>query len=389
MLFFLPLMVSGQDNLEKLKAEQEQLAREINFTKQKISEIRKKKTSSLTELETLNKQIEVRKAMIANINAQVRAINRQIAETATVIQTMQEDLEKMKESYAALVYQAYVNQNSYNRLLFVFASDDFNDALKRITYLKRFSEFRKEQAELISKTQESLQRKIALLQQKRDEKSQLLNAEWEQKKELGMEQRELRQKVNCYQSEEARYLAEVRKKEAAAAQLNQQIARLIAEANKKNSGSASTFSLTPEARALSSEFVSNKGKLPWPVERGTIIRGFGKKLHPVLRDPPVYENNNGIDISTTRHAPVRAVFQGTVATVFYSPVFHNGIIINHGEYYTVYTMLDEVYVKEGDKVSTKQQIGRAWFNEQENSSEVHLEIWKGQTLMNPALWIYR
>ena len=143
--------------------------------------------------------------------------------------------------------------------------------------------------------------------------------------------------------------------------------------------------LTPEAKLLSDNFASNKNKLPWPVERGTIIRGFGKKAHPVYKN--VQTNNNGVDISTTENAQVRAVFDGVVEKVFFTPVYQWGIIISHGDYFTIYYNLKEVSVKEKAKVSTKQRIGTAYTNPSSNNTEIHLEIWQNETLLNPSLWL--
>lgn len=382
----------GQNpDLDKLKKEQAQLEEEIKLTKQQIAEIAEKKNHSLSELEALNQQIEVRQAIIENYNQQINLTQIDILDTKNLISSMKKDIDLLKKNYASLVYKTYTSQNSYKRMLFVFASDNFNQAYKRVNYLRQFSDFRKSQAELIVKTQENLEQELVRLEENKKVKQNLLNAEWNQKKALGNEKQTLDNKVDAYKSEEQKYLAEIRKKEFARSQLKTQISNLIAEARAKanTSGSSSSFSLTPEARKLSSDFTNNKGKLPWPVSHGSIIRGFGKKLHPILRNPPVYENNNGIDIATTKNADIRAIFNGTVASIFYSPVFQNGIIISHGNYFTVYTMLDQVSVTEGQQVETKQILGKAYFNPNTNRSEVHLEIWQSQTLLNPSLWISR
>ncbi len=384
--------VFGQNpDLDKLKKEQVRLEEEIKFTKEQISKIAEKKNHSLSELEALNQQIKARQAIIANYNQQIQLIQNDITDTKSIISSMQKDIELLKKNYAALVYKTYTSQNSYNRMLFVFAAKDFNEAYKRISYLRQFTNFRKTQAELIVKTQANLEKELQKLESNKTEKQNLLHAEWNQKKSLGEEKQALDNKVNTYKSEEQRYIAEIRKKEAARSQLKRQISKLIAEARSKanSNTNSSDFSLTPEARKLSADFSHNKGKLPWPVTHGSIVRSFGKKLHPILRNPPVYENNNGIDIATAKNAPVRAIFNGTVASIFYSPVFQNGIIIAHGNYFSVYTMLDKVDVREGQKVNTKEIIGSAYFDPESNRSEVHLEIWQGQTLLNPSLWISR
>lgn len=372
-----------------LKKEKEKLEKEISFTKNKIAEIKSKQHLSLAELVTLRKQIDVRTQLVTNISSQIKTISSEINENKSIIHSLEKDIAQLREEYAKQIYNTYINRNEYDDLLFVFSANGFNDAFKRIQYLKEYTSYRKMQAEMINKTQRSLKVKIDELEQKKKEKEALLKAETDQTNILNREKTQINTRLNDFKNQESHYAKLVRSKEKEAAKLNKQIERMIAEAAKAkssgSSGSGGIPALTPEAKKLSADFISNKGKLPWPVERGTIIRGFGKKKHAVLKD--VYTNNNGIDISTTKQAGVRAVFNGEVMNTFYHPVFHRGIIISHGEYFSVYLNLQDLHVSEGDKVTTKQIIGTAFTSEENSTSEVHLEIWQGTTILNPSLWL--
>lgn len=377
--------------INDLKLQKQKLEEEISFAKQKLSELEQKRTLTLTELVTLKKQIQSREALIHNISRQIVSYDNQINQGRGVIHSLERDIEQLRKEYARMIVYTYTNRNSYDNLLFVFSAKSFNDAYQRVKYLKEYSDFREQQAELIEKTLKTLEDEIAALEEKRREKEALKKAEEEQRNTLAKEQRQMGNKISDFKSKEEEYMTKLRKSEQEAAKLDKQIEKLIAEAARKNAAKTTTGSnlpaLTPEALALSNSFESNKGKLPWPVERGTIVRGFGKKEHAVLKG--IYTDNNGIDISTLEEAEVRAIYEGTVATTFYQPTYHRCVIINHGEYFSVYLNMKELYVKEGDRVKTKQTIGKVFTDSNEGKSEVHLQIWKSNVKLNPALWIFQ
>jgi len=385
--------VSAQDGIKQLEEEKDHLETEIQFTKSQISKIRTKQVSSLLELTTLKKQLAIRQSLISNIKLQLEALDTEIDESQAIVKSLKEDLVILKDSYAKMVYQSYTTHFPEDNLYFVFAASSFNEAFKRIKYLKKYGSFKKMQVSLIHKTMESIQSKIEELEVNRLKKSSLLLDMQGQKNALDEDKKVISDKITSLNIDESKLLKEVEEKEKAAKKLNKQIEKMIAEAREKalkaSSESSSEPSLTPEALELSNQFSGNKGKLPWPIFKGTIIRGFGKKLHPVLRNPPVYITNNGVDISTEENAEVRSIFNGQVVTIFFSPVFQKAVIVMHGEYFTVYSQLKEVLVKEGDKVTTKQPIGIVWTDNKTTASEIHLEIWKGTTLLNPSLWLYK
>lgn len=377
-------------DLDQLKQKQQQLKEEIAFTRKQVAQMEEKRHLTLNELVTLKKQIQTREAIIANLQAQIRTYENQIAESRAVIQTLKKDIQDLREEYAHLLRQTYINHNSYSHLQFLFNSTSFNEAFQRLRYLKAYTDYRQQQADLIAATLAALEEEVEGIAAKKEEQERLLANARQQQAALAEEKQSLNKKASQFKTKEEQYREKLRKNEAAAAKLKEQIEKMIADAAAKaretNKKAGGGYRLTPEAKALSHSFAANQGQLPWPVERGTIINGFGKKPHPVLEG--VYTNNNGIDIATETNATVRAVYSGQVTNSFFHPIFNRGLIISHGEYYTVYLNLKEVYVSEGETVTTKQALGKAFTDKQEGSTQIHLEIWKGTTLLNPAQWLY-
>jgi septal ring factor EnvC (AmiA/AmiB activator) len=408
MLFILGLTsqsIGQTSNKEKLKEQYNELLQEIRKTEEVLAETKKNKQATVSELAALQRKIDIRKRLIGNIDDQISGLDNKITETAGVIYSMEKDLDEFKEEYAGMLYYAYVNQDQYDKVSFIFSSRNFAEAIRRFQYMKEYTSFRKEQIEMIELTKDALSFKIGELELSKAEKRDLLQEEEKQRKQLDSERNEQNSKIKTFSSIESKLLSAINTKKKDALKLNKKIESIIAEEIRKerlraleaanesgtNTGSrgSSVPTLTPKMRLLSSQFSENRGRLPWPVERGTIIGVFGKRVHPVLRDPPVYIQSNGIDISTVKGSAVLALFDGEVVNIIYSPSFQSGVIVKHGEYFTVYTNLINVSVKPGDAVKAKMPLGTAYTDDSENKTEVHLEVWKGTTLMNPEEWIIR
>ncbi|MCC6252516.1 MAG: peptidoglycan DD-metalloendopeptidase family protein [Bacteroidia bacterium] len=414
---FLNTVVCAQSKkeLEKRKAK---LQSEIKATNKLLDETKKNKRTSLNQLVTLNKKIGMREELISTIGTELNLLGNQIDENQQKISYLEKELEVLKKEYAEMIIFAHRNQSNYNKLMFVFSADDFNQAFKRLKYFQQYGEYRKKQAALIDSTKSKINMQNRLLMGKKEEKNKLLISEEEQKDSLTKEKQEKEKVLSQLQSKEKQLKAELAKRQADANKLNAAIKKIIdeevkkareearraaAEAKKKKETSKNTsgttnkpdakepedksepeLKLTPEAQKLSNNFAANKSKLPWPVTEGIISSGFGEHDHPVLKGIKV--KNNGIDISTKNTAPVRAIFEGTVSGVISIPGAGKAVIVRHGEYLTVYSNLDNVTVNKGDKVNTKQQIGRVSESD-DDRGELHFEIWKGSVLLNPAQWI--
>jgi septal ring factor EnvC (AmiA/AmiB activator) len=280
-------------------------------------------------------------------------------------------------------------------LIFIFSAEDFNQAYRRIKYFQQYSAYRRTQAELITATQDELSRKELELEEQRAEQQNLLGSEESEKTQLEKEKLDIDQTINDLGQQERQLKNDLRAKEKAVADLEKAISDIIAEeirlaeerarAEAASTTTSSGFALTPEEKLLSEDFANNKGKLPWPIARGVVSSTFGEHQHPVLKRVKV--NNNGIDILTSDGEYARAVFNGEVTRVIAVPNYNNVVIIRHGEYLSVYSNLDEVLVNKGDKVSTKQNIGKVYTNRTENKTELHFEIWQAKELKNPAHWL--
>lgn len=381
--------------LEKKRA---RLQKEISQTNKELQSTKKSRSSATAQLNALKKKIELREELIRTINSEISDINSQITATSREIDSLEQRMAVLRESYADMILFAQRNRNSYQKLMYLFASDDFNQALKRVRYLHQYSESRKVQAAGIDSAQQALEVRKTGLEAKKEEKTALRTAQLEQKESLKKEQIEKDKLVAGLRSKERQLKKDLAQKQRAKKQLDKAIDELIrkeieeakkraAAAGKKNVTSANVFTLTPEAKKLSASFAGNKGSLPWPVSSGRIVSSFGDHAHPELKGITIH--NNGVDIRTEKGADIRSVFSGEVTGVITIPGANSAVIIRHGEYLTVYSNLAAVYVKKGEKVTTKQSIGKAYTDPEEGNSEVHLEIWKGTAKLDPAQWLAR
>jgi septal ring factor EnvC (AmiA/AmiB activator) len=390
-LFVLPLCAQKQSKSE-LENKKKILQQEIEYTNQLLSDTKKNKKLTFNHLMQLNIKLKDREELIGLISGQIGTINRQIGETNTSITDLQTQLKKLKDDYARMIYNAYRNKDEYSRLMFIFAAGSFNQAYMRLKYLQQISEYRHQQAEEIEKTQQQLSAKLVELEERKKEKNELLGTQENEKEVLKKEKSEKEDVLTDLQSKEKQLKKDLEKKRKDAEKLQQAILRIIKEEiEKANEGRpkspANKLVLTPEAQQLSNSFASNRGKLPWPVIQGVIVDRFGPHPHPSM--PDITINNNGVDIATTRGALARAVFDGEVTGVVNIPSSGKVVIVRHGEYLSVYANLNEVYVKTGDKIKTKQNIGNILFDEDDSKTELHMEIWKGQVKLDPEEWMFR
>ncbi|MFY9309902.1 MAG: peptidoglycan DD-metalloendopeptidase family protein [Bacteroidia bacterium] len=377
-----------------LEKKRQQALQEIEETKKQLAEIKVNKNHSLTQLLMLNKKIAQREELIGVINSEIRELNKEIAENNSSIKGLQNDLAKLKAEYAKMIYYAYKNQDAYNRLMFVFASKDFEQAFMRLKYLQQYNVYRKKQADQILETKKKLDERVAQLEAKKSDQRQLLTSEQSEKQNLASEKKEKEQVFSDLKTQESKLKKDLEKKKKDAEKLQKAIQKVIQDeldklnVEQKNTGKPKTdrLVLTPEAKELSNSFASNKNKLPWPVIKGDIVEHFGVHPHPVMQNVDV--NNNGIDIATIKGAMARAVFDGEVKAVVSIPGSGQFILVRHGEYLTVYSNLKEIYVNVGDKVKTKQNIGSVLFDEEDSKTILHFEIWKGKdNKLDPESWI--
>ena len=395
-LAWAPFLFAQQDR-SQLEDEKKRLEAEIEFNNRLLEETQQSRQASLGELTAIKSKIGKREALIKTIQSEMSLLDRQIGTIQDSIEILSDELEMLKDEYARMIYYAYKNKNMYDRLMFIFAAEDLNQAYQRLKYFQYYNQYRKHQAELIEAKTRALENKNIALQESKREKESLLSDQQQERDQLSREQGEKDRTVQSLSKKEKDLRKKIKDQEAAALKLQKAIEdiiaeeiRLAAERAKKEGAETSTsgmFPLSPAEMALSEDFANNKGKLPWPLAQGIISSRFGEHPHPVLKNVKIM--NNGIDVMTSPAAEVRAVFSGTVTRVINVPNNNNVVIIRHGEYLTVYSNLDEVSVRKGEAVTTGQRIGTVFTNPDEGKTELHFEVWQSKTLLNPEDWILK
>lgn len=396
-LLFLPGLAVGQtQSREALERDKQNIEREIRLINEMLQQTKRSAEVSMNQLVMLNTQITRRESLIRAISNEINQINRRIQAQTRTIEELTKELEELRASYAKMVQYAYLTRSNYQRMAFLFSSNSFNQAYMRLRYLQEYARHRQLQAEKIVKTQETLQQEIARLEEQKKQQEQLRAEQQRAMQDLGREKTEQDQTVNQLRRQEQDLMRRLREQERARQELQRNIERIIAEERRRSQEQAraegravtpGTFALTPEEQLISNNFAGNRGKLPWPVERGVITGTFGEQPHPVWRNITIV--NNGIDIASVPGAKARAVFEGTVSRVITIPGAHYAVIVRHGEYLTVYSNLAQVSVKSGDKVSIRQEIGTLATDSRDGKTQLHLEIWQGNNKLNPADWIAR
>jgi septal ring factor EnvC (AmiA/AmiB activator) len=424
------LAQTGTKSKKDLENKKKRINDEIAEINSLLSETKAHKRSSLGALVNINMKIEKRQDLINTINAEIVELNKEIKANEKKSQTLKSTLEKLKADYANMIVFAQRNQDSYSKLMFVFAASDFNQAYSRLKYFQQYSDFRKKQAKEILETQTLLIANLTELKDQRHEKNLLLGNEEEEKHNLTAEKGEQEQVLTELQQKEKDLKKELEKKKQETIELQLAIKKLISDEikrkaeeiaknelnnaaakkareerekkkkikEKNNSGSENNTvakvkpdaptmpELTEETEALSNDFANNRGKLPWPVGKGVICEGYGEHEHPAIKGFMMF--NNGVEICATQGTQVRAVFDGEVTGIAVSPTGGKLVIIRHGEYLSVYSNLSDVIVKTGQKISLKQNIGTVLHNEDEGKTSMNLQIWKGQKTMDPSGWLF-
>ena len=394
---------------QQLQSEITSLQKEISTANQLLKKTTKDKEMTLNEVSILNKKIKQREKLIKAYNEQIAVLDEEINAGQSNIKTLNSNLNKLQKEYAKMIVFANKNRNNYNLLGFVFASKDFNQAFRRLRYIREFTDARKIKMNQIANTEREISNAVEASQQAREEQAAMLKDEKAQQEELKKEKEELNSQVANLKKKEGSIQQDIKNKQQQAQKLQKAIDDIIAEeirkaneeaerkrreeaAKNKSQGKTTApapkekgMALTPAEKTLSTNFINNKGKLPWPVERGVISSSYGK--HTSVVSDKVTVTNNGIDIATTEGAKARAVFEGEVASVTKLTGANTVVILRHGEYFTVYSNLENVTVKRGDKVNTKQNLGIVHTNKTENKTELHFELLKEQNRQDPANWL--
>ena len=414
--FFLALFTCHAQSSAELKKQRERLNREIEQLNQSLQHTSSDRSLSLKQVNALNAQLRLREQKISTINSEIRLLNNQIASHNKTIQDLRDQLAKLRKDYESMVLFAFRNRNAYNKMMFIFASKDFNQAFKRVKYLQQFNDSRKVRAGEIEETQKEIALKVAQLESSKKEQAVLLAEQQEERKAISSEQGKQSKVLTALTQQEKQFKQELQKKQQQDAQLARAIqtairreieeqrrleeearrAALALEAERSGKtvkeveeenpvtrkSDTEVLAATPAAAKLSADFAGNRGRLPWPVAQGIITQNFGR--HTYGRNVTV--NNTGINIRTTNGAPVKAIFSGTVLTVV-NPQGNYAVVISHGKYFTIYQNLRNATVSKGQQVSAGQVLGDALIDPADGTSEVHFELWEGAAPINPEPWL--
>jgi len=363
----------GQTNEQKaLETRREQLQKEIEDINRLLFAEKKQKGTVLDQMQVLDQKINVRQQLIRVTNQQANLLNRQINANIRNISKLREDLEALKEEYATMIQKSYQNRSQQSRLMFLLSSENFFQAFKRLQYMKQYTQFRKEQGEdIVRKTEELTQLNNDLTNQ-RKEKEVLLALNLKAKGELLNEIKAQKNLLKSIRQNESNYASAIKKKKQEARKIDQQIERLIrsaiAASNKKagKSVTSNKFVLTPEATLVANNFSANKGVYPG-----------------------IKHQSNGVIIATDEGATARAVFEGEVIAILAVPGGNKGVQIKHGNFISTYYNLSDLYVKKGDKVSLKEELGKIYTNRYNGLTQLKFYLYKDATRLNPEEWIYR
>lgn len=425
-LFFLllcsvPFGGWSQKRSAQLEQEQSRLEKKLSTTKSLLEKVRTGTQASLNEMKLIDNQVKTREELVQNFDNQIKSADYSIESKSGQVKELTAKIERLKQQYRKLLIYAYKHRNRYGKMMFVFSSANYFEAVKRNAYLRHVRDIQQKQFMLIRQNQSTLSREIGSIRTERSKKAGLLQEKIGEKDAILRDKVKQQETLNKLKKDEARLMSDLKDAERKKAELKRQIriaiekeiaeeeAKRKRELAKKNQSATTkttttaaspkenkaapkkeiAFTETKESLELSRNFEANRGKLPWPVLKGTITEGYGRNPHPTI--PNVYTNNNGIDIGSPKNSQVRCVFEGEVTSVLNIPGAGKVVIVKHGNYRTVYSNLQEVYVGVGAKISTKQAIGALLLEPGETVSTAHFEIHQvaGTTVtkLNPTLWL--
>jgi len=394
-----------QEQLEERKAK---IQAEIKEKEDLLKSMKTKEKSVINQLLIQKEKIVLKEKLIRTTESQTKVLSNDIYVNQLKINQLNRDLEKLREDYAEMIRKSYKSRSEQSKLMFLLSSENFFQAYKRLQYMKQYASFRKMQAEEIKSKSEELEVHNRVISEQKTEKEKLIAENEKERKELEKEKQEQEKIANQIKKDKGKIAAEIKKKQQETKRIDAQIQKLIrdaiaaankktaaakAKANPKTTTAAETkktetsakIVLTPEGQLVANNFRANKGRLPWPVEKGAVSLPYGDQPHPVYKTLTVH--NSGVEISTENGANARAVFNGEVANVIVLSPVNKAVMIQHGDYFTVYQNLSSVSVSKGDKVSTKQSLGKIRTNGETGKTVLKFMILQNTTYNNPASWL--
>ena len=400
-VIFLMSFSAFSQTKKQLENQRKKYKSEITNLNKLLFNEEKKEKNALEDLRDLNQKIEARNNLINTINLESRLLSNAISKNEKKLSKLNKNLEILKADYAEMIYKSYKSKSQQSRAMFLLSSQNFYQAYKRLEYMKQYTKFRKKQGEEIVIQKKFVEKLNDSLLYQKQVKDTLILVEKNQKKAIESDKKSQENLISKIKKQEGKYKREIKKKIAAdkkvAARIDRIIKEEIARANRiarsKNKTSKSVskknskFILSPEAKALATKFEKNKGKLPWPVKEGLVIRKFGIQPHPVF--PGITINSTGLHFATPNGSEAKAIFDGEVLNVLVGSGGTKNVLIKHGNYITSYNNLQNSYVKKGDKISTGQNIGKIFTDKVSNKTKLVFVLFKNTTRLNPASWMLK
>jgi len=372
---------------KKLEAQKISLTKEISQINSLILDSRKKSKNLANELEDIQLKISVRDKLININNSQLNNLTNIIYNQTEKLSDLEKELIKLKEEYEQIIYSSYKKKSTQMKLMFLFASENINQAFKRFQYFKQYSKYRKKQADKIVLIQTQISQTIDSLQIRKNNKQNIIDENREVKETLTKEKQLQNTLFKNLLKNQKNYALEINEKEKQTRLIDNEIQKLIrlaiAESNKNNN--STNFALTPEGRLISTNFQANKGRLPWPLKQGVVVRKFGTQPHPVVRTTTI--NSNGISLATSPNSVAYSVFDGEVLSVYGFSGGNPGVLIRHGKYISNYQNLSSIFVKKGDKINANDEIGIVFTNESTGKTVLKFNIFNELKPENPTIWL--
>ena len=373
--------VLAADSVKDLQKKQKKLQEDIEQTNKMLKQTKKDEKATMNKLQLLGQNIKTQKQLIRTLDNEIVALNREMNRLSGKRDSLQGVLVGYKQDYAAMVRQSHYARMQQSPLLFLLSSNSFQQLVRRVRYLQEFAHFRQEQVRRIEHTQAEIDTQNELLQANKNDKQTALSTRKKEQENLKRDERKQQTMLSQLKSKEKDLNKQLKQQQKKVAELNKKIDDMI----RKQTEKASKTTLTKEQQLLAGGFEANKGRLPWPVEKGMISGHFGKQQHPVYSQ--VTMDNKGIYVQTVAGTKARAVYKGEVTSCFMVANTY-AVIVQHGNYRTVYSNLSKLNVKQGDQLETKQTIGTIYTDaEQDQKTELYFQIYKDRDILNPELWI--
>ena len=373
--------VFAADNVKDLQNKQKQLQQEIEQTNKILKQTKRDESATLNKLNLIGQNIKNQKKLIRTLDDEITALNREMRRLNGKRDSLQRLLDTYKADYAEMVRQTHYARMQQSPLLFLLSSDSFQQLARRARYLQEFAHFRQEQVRRIENTQAEINTQNDLLQANKKDKQNVLSTRKKEQENLKRDERKQQNMLSQLKSKEKDLNKQLQQKQKKVNELNKKIDDMIRKQ------AATTTTLTKEQQLVAGGFEANKGRLPWPVEQGMISGHFGKQQHPLHQHVTV--DNKGVYLQTTAGSKARAVYKGEVTSCFMIGGTY-AVIIQHGNYRSVYSNLSKLNVKQGDKIETKQTLGTIYTDtEQDQKTELYFQIYKDRDILNPELWIAR